>query len=161
MHSTKILFFDLAFTDLTISRCIFPDDIFNVGIHGQCVLSVHKFSPIHILFLHSVLVKAPRPSTVFRVRDFYKWSCYTWEMQLLPGMSCTLTLTTSMGWFYKEIRGLEIMVTLENTVSSCSFPIIRVFPALPKFLSWAWHQFVNYFWIFLVSVSVQPLRFDL
>lgn len=69
MHSTKILFFDLAFTDLTISRCS-PDDIFAVGIHGQRVLSAQKFSPAHILFLHSVQVKAPRPSIISRVRDF-------------------------------------------------------------------------------------------
>lgn len=72
VHSTKILFFDLTFADLTISRCVFPDDIFATGIHGQRVLSVHKFSPVHILFLHSVQVKAPRPSINNRVRDFIK-----------------------------------------------------------------------------------------
>lgn len=71
MCSTKILFFfDLTFADLTISRCIFPDDIFAIGIHVQCVLSVLKFFPIHILFLHLVQVKASRPRTASRVRDF-------------------------------------------------------------------------------------------
>lgn len=71
MHSTKILFFDLTFTDLTISRCVFPDGIFAVGIHSQCVLRVHKFSPGHILLVHSVQVKSPRPNTISRVRDFF------------------------------------------------------------------------------------------
>lgn len=70
MHSTRILFFDLTFTYLTFSRCVFPDDIFISVFVVNVSLSVHKFCPIYVLLLHSMQMKASRQSIISRVEDF-------------------------------------------------------------------------------------------
>lgn len=70
MHWTRILFFDLKFTDLTFSRCDFPDDIFISVFMVNVSLSVHKFCPIYILLLHSMQMKASRQSIISMVKDF-------------------------------------------------------------------------------------------
>lgn len=113
-HSTRILFFDLVFTYLTFSRCVFPDDIFISVFVVNVSLNVHKSCPIYILLVHSMQMKVSRQSRISRVEYFINRAavpgrCSFFSQERTVG----LLLGPYMHWFYKERRGLEIMIGLE------------------------------------------------